>query len=357
MRWVLLGGWLAGALLACAAGGDDGVSPGEGGTGGIALTTGSGTTDPSDFDACATASHEAEPKPLNLYIMFDKSGSMLGPKWAAASDAMERFFMDPQSQGLQIALRFFPEDGCDPGCNVNACAQPQVDLGALTELSAPTDTHEQTLLDAVARATPGGGTPLSAALDGALRFAKNVRDDKPEEASAVVLVTDGEPSDCQESPAYFESSARDALNSHEVLTFAIGLEGSDASLVDAIAQAGGTESGIVIGAGALADQLLQAFTDIRERTVSCNYDLPEVAGGENIDPARVNVLIQPSGASGPEALPQVNGPEACTATGGWYYDDNLDPKDILFCPSTCTAVQGDAGAKVELLFGCESVVR
>jgi len=353
----VLGGWLLVASMACAAGGNDGITRGEGGAGGALLSTGSGDGGPGDFDACAIATHEAEPKPLNLYIMFDKSGSMLGPKWAAASDAMQRFFMDPQSSGLQVALRFFPDDGCDPGCSISSCAEPMVELGALTELSAPTDTHEQTLLEAVGRATPGGGTPLSAALDGALRFAKNVREDKPHEASAVVLVTDGEPSDCQEATAYFEGSARDALISHEVLTFAIGLEGSDASLVNAIAQAGGTEAGILIGDGALSEQLLQAFTDIRERTVACNYDLPDTAGGDNIDPAMVNVLVLPTGASAPETVPQVNGAEACSKSGGWYYDDNLDPKDILFCPSTCTAVQSDVGAQVELLFGCESVVR
>lgn len=345
-----------GSALACAAGGGDGLVRGGVGGGG-SLLAGSGGGGPGSFAACAIAQHDAEPKPLNLYIMFDKSGSMLGPKWAAASEAMQRFFMDPASGGLRVALRFFPEDGCDPGCNVSACAEPQVPLGTLTELAAPTDAHEQLLIEAVARAVPGGGTPLSAALDGALRFAEDVKLQAPKEASAVVLVTDGEPSDCQESPAYFETVARDARNQHDVLTFAIGLEGSDAALVDTIAEAGGTETGIAIGDGDLNAELVQAFTDIRERVVACNYDLPDAAGGETIDPERVNVLVLPSGASAPDTIPQVNGAAACNTSGGWYYDDNLAPSGILFCPATCTAVEGDAGARVELLFGCESVVK
>ena len=145
--------------------------------------------------------------------MFDKSGSMAGVRWSQATAALQSFFMDPNSGGLRVALRFFPDDGCDANCNSQACASPKVLLGELTNLSAPTDIHEQALIDAFVDVIPSGGTPLSAALDGSVQWARDLLVMSPKEKTAIVLVTDGDPSDCQEDHSYFESAARDAFNS------------------------------------------------------------------------------------------------------------------------------------------------
>ena len=77
------------------------ASPGDSGDG--------STIDPDA--ACATASEEATLVPVNMIIMFDRSGSMdQSNKWPNATSALTAFFEDPGTAGLRIALRFFPDD-------------------------------------------------------------------------------------------------------------------------------------------------------------------------------------------------------------------------------------------------------
>lgn len=342
------------SFAACSAG--NGGADGNGGGGGLDfMPTGSGGG-PGPHSECAIGTDEARLVHANLYIMYDKSGSMLGPKWTQSTAALQAFFMDPESAGLRIALRFFPDGACDTGCNVGACAQPLVPLGELTNLSAPTDTHEQALIDAFIGQTPSGGTPLSAALDGAILWAGQVLDTDPYDRAVVVLVTDGEPSDCQDDESYFVNQAQSALSDRGILTFAIGLEGSNASLMNAIASAGGTEQGFFIGTDDFQNELIAALQAIRETAVACEYQVPVQVDGGPVDPAEVNVLYTPSGASSSVTIGQVLDEASCSQTaGGWYYDNPLNPSTIIFCPATCDAVQVDLEAEIELLFGCETI--
>jgi hypothetical protein len=92
--------------------------------------------------------------------------------------------------------------------------------------------------------------------------------------------------------------------------------------------------------------------------ISCEYDIPMIPGGGTIDPNKVNVNYTPGGGGMPQPVGNVPGgqPECQPATGGWYYDNAQMPTKIIMCPSTCTALQSDAQGKVEVLFGCETVV-
>lgn len=54
------------------------------------------------------------------------------------------------------------------------------------------------------------------------------------------------------------------------------------------------------------------------------------------------------------SLPRLAGPAAC-ASGGWFYDDPLEPTTIELCPATCAAVQADKGATLEVLLGCATI--
>jgi hypothetical protein len=65
--------------------------------------------------ACAAETVQAQPLPLDLYIMLDSSGSMdleIGSgnttRWEAVTGALSSFYADPQSDGLGVALQFFP---------------------------------------------------------------------------------------------------------------------------------------------------------------------------------------------------------------------------------------------------------
>lgn len=91
--------------------------------------------------------------------------------------------------------------------------------------------------------------------------------------------------------------------------------------------------------------------------VSCVYDIPPPPGGETIDYNRVNVEYTPAPGSNPETIFFVPGGEAsCGPGGGWYYDDDTNPTQILFCDATCTYVQLSTQGSVDVKFGCATVV-
>ena len=79
-------------------------------------------------------------------------------------------------------------------------------------------------------------------------------------------------------------------------------------------------------------------------------------GTSNLTELRLRGKGLPQGTGDPITIGQVPSESHCAPeTGGWYYDDPLDPKQILFCPSTCEAIRMDADAEVQLLIGCETI--
>lgn len=89
---------------------------------------------------------------------------------------------------------------------------------------------------------------------------------------------------------------------------------------------------------------------------ACDWAIPAAPEGQSIDYKSVNVRY--TSASGFAArLGIVNSEAECAMVqNGWYYDNPLNPKRILSCPQTCTDVKaGGAQARVEVLFGCETL--
>ena len=96
----------------------------------------------STLDACVMDVKSAALTPVNLVIMYDKSGSMGNPeehasfdpakRWLPAGTALKAFATDPSSAGISASLAFFPLDG-DVGV---ACGgdykTPKVSLTPLT---------------------------------------------------------------------------------------------------------------------------------------------------------------------------------------------------------------------------------
>lgn len=339
----------------------DPVAVGPAGSGGEGSTLDAGDgvmTGGLDPDAaCATSSAEAELVPVNMLILFDRSSSMDDQnKWGNATAAMIAFFQNPGTAGLRVALRFFPDWLCsDSLCSADFCSQTTVALAPLTADPAPTDQQESALIGSIVTTatTPDGGTPLSAALGGGEIWAKAYRASHPDEKTVVVLVTDGEPSGCDQDIGHIAKLASDASAQSGVLTFAVGLAGSHQSDMDAIAKAGQTSKGFFIGNGNAQGELLAAMQAIQKSQVACQFVMPESSNGAAIDPGLVNVDYSPGGGGAPVTFGQVPAAGACTAMkGGWFYDDPAKPATINLCPVTCASIQADTKAKIAILFGC-----
>lgn len=302
--------------------------------------------------SCAKESKTAILVPVNMFLVFDKSGSMLdGGKWASAKNALKKFFQDPKVAGLRVAIRFFPDTTCDaPECDIDACTQPQVKVGKLIAAEAPEDKHEAALLMAINGAAPVGGTPMYAALGGAEQAASIHLSHNPSHKAAVVLVTDGEPNGCETDIDKIAGLAQQAFNTFAVTTYVVGLDGSNKEQLDKIAVAGQTGSAFYLGDGDVEKALLQAFYTIQGKGLACQFKLPT---DETVDYGLVNVLYSATKNGKKELIGHVKGPEDCPDDGdAWYYNHPHVPDAILLCPSSCERVETDPDGKLEVVFGC-----
>src|SRR5690606_6638869 len=113
--------------------------------------------------ACALYEEQAVIKPLNLYIMYDKSSSMAGTKWEAAKAGLAAFVADVDSTGVNVGLRFFPRAASGAAeCDQNAYKDPTVPFGPLPDNAAA-------IINAIEAEAPNGfGTPIYPALGGAI---------------------------------------------------------------------------------------------------------------------------------------------------------------------------------------------
>jgi hypothetical protein len=366
--------------------------------------------------ACGTGSATAMQKQVNMFVMYDRSWSMWacgdsgetnsacesGPtRWDLTSEALKLFFQDPQAADLHVALRFFPDDrpapgctgyptigvgqppfgmggapgmggttgaGATPNCDVDACAQPLVDLAPLTVEAAPLDAHEAALVAAVDAATPPGpeqpnpnpATPTSAALGGATQWAIAHQTANPDQQTVIVLITDGEPYGCDTNNTNIANLAATAYESG-VLTYVIGLGGLNAAVLDQIAALGGTSQAITVASGDTSTQdLLDALLAIRGMKLSCEFAIPQqTSGGSTIDPRLINVNYSsgdPAAGATTTQFGMVADASACGTDLGWYFDDPTNPTAIILCPAACTTVSNDPEAHIELLAGCEPVI-
>jgi hypothetical protein len=103
------------------------------------------------------------------------------------------------------------------------------------------------------------------------------------------------------------------------------------------------------------DQLAEQIIDGSE-PIPCQWQIPEPPMGEVLDPDLVNVEFIDIDVGMPEPIYHVDDAAACDPViGGWYYDDNDAPKNIILCPVSCDDVSAAAeGSEINLLFGCET---
>jgi len=92
--------------------------------------------------------------------------------------------------------------------------------------------------------------------------------------------------------------------------------------------------------------------------LSCELAIPPPSTG-TLDPTAVNVNIVAGTTT--TLVPKVTGAGACGIGLGWYYDSETAPKKIILCPAACdlanSSVGVDKAGKIDVLFGCKSVIK
>jgi len=330
---------------------------------------------PCGAPVCQSSYVEANIPTVNMYIMFDRSGSMEGTRWDLTTGALRGFIRDPASAGMRVALRFFPStvSGYECGgytCTDEGCKPPQVDLGALLDAQTTDDTcsnmpadcgatadlQECELVKAIRCTSPNGWTPLLRALGGATDRMGDHAWSYPMERSVVVLVTDGYPEgswsypyECRSPDSdYFVTKAESAYKDYGVLTYTVNVVGGDETLMQAIATAGHGEYFYVSDANA-KDELTDALNQIRENSVSCDLLLDATMG---IDPDEVQLSFTDGGGTTSQFTQVTSASECGTLDSSWHFDDNVNPTKVVLCPETCARVRSDIDSKLELVVGC-----
>lgn len=126
-----------------------------------------------------------------------------------------------------------------------------------------------------------------------------------------------------------------------------------------VKKTGGVRAKICDGAAAWApfwDAVATAV--VKTSKIACDLTIPVPASG-TLDPGAVNVQVTAGGAT--TKLAKVPDAAGCGAGPGWYYDSELDPKKVILCPSSCAdankVVGAAKGGAIEVLFGCQTIIR
>ena len=86
----------------------------------------------------------------------------------------------------------------------------------------------------------------------------------------------------------------------------------------------------------------------------CEFPIPEPMGMD-LDFGKVNLEITFNGMQ--QLIPKVASLAECmNVPDGWFYDDEMNPLNIILCPKTCMKVQSDDMAGIDVQFGCETLI-
>jgi Mg-chelatase subunit ChlD len=347
-----------GSTTTAGTGGNNTGTGGAGTAGGTNTGTGGGSIidlDAGDSDVieilddastCVGTNAAAQQIPVDMIVLFDRSGSMDdGVKWPQAKAGLKTFIQDPASAGISVGLLYFPNDNADD-CIPADYAQLEVPLGVLPGNAQP-------LVSYIDAKDIGGATPTWGALKGTLQYATAYQTTNPTHKVVVVLATDGDPTECTiEDIATIAALAKSAHNYNGVQTYALAMSGATVSALDQIAAAGGTTKSYDITTN--VSGFSAAMASIRNKAAACEFIIPPPPAGQQLDTGKINVNYTPSGSTTKVTLPNVVSAAACGNSSAWYYDNNVSPKKVLLCPKACAKIQADPGAQVNVAFGCKT---
>jgi len=252
-------------------------------------------------------------------------------------------------------------------CDTDTYAEPAVAIATLPAV-APA------VITAITDHEPDGNTPSAPALAGAIQQAHDWAVAQADHQVAVVLATDGLPSECIADPdgdpggilGVTAAAAAGLTGTPSIRTFVIGVFASDETdapgNLDQIAKAGGTKQAFIVTTGNADDvqeQFVAALDSIRGSGISCELQIPMPTAGTT-DFGRVNVFFTEADGDSAEVLYYAGDEAGCeSGKGDWYYgeDDDGHPTKIIACPATCARFQAASGGKVTIGVGCLTVVR
>lgn len=342
-------------------------SSGIGGEGGFVLagSGGSNTGAGGVGGGCASVSQTAENQavPVDIIWAVDTSDSMVG-ELKATRDNLNQFAQAILNAGIDVHVVLIskpgdPDDGDifnpDPGL----CIGPPLATGACPGGSNP--PKFQHVENGV-----GSNNALNKLIDNYPNYKGTLRQNA---VKYFAVVTDDDATDGPNNSASAFINNVNALDPgwfDQWKFFGVFCTGSCGVFL-ACADTGDVYNQLVAQKGGIAGDLCGgnsngfasvfaalAQTVVQSKTLDCSWKIPPPPDGQSFDKNKVNVEY--TGSGGKAQVYYVPDPAMCGPQGGWYYDDPTNPTTIKVCPTTCSTFQADLMGKVDILFGCDTVV-
>jgi hypothetical protein len=356
-------------------GGFSGTGAPSGASGSNAETSGGGgagtSLEPADCvpaavqNGCVGERYVGETLPLDIYVMFDQSGSMSTVEQGgvtridAVRAAMSAFMRDRASAGLSLGIGYFGQEPigettCDPADYASA----DVDIGPLSK-------NAQAIAASLAARRPTGETPSGSAIRGACGYTKAWKAAHPGRDVVILLVTDGEPKApvtcgdagtgacCPTLSDAVTATSECLAGTQAIKTFVLGV-GPYLGNLNQIAAAGGTKQAFLVSGGDVPAKVLDALNAIRVAAqVPCELAIPDPPTGHVLDLTRVNV-VRTSIRCESATIGYRESGSTCDSTGGWYFDDPNAPMKVVLCKASCNDVSMP-GEQLSFSLGCDRV--
>ena len=300
---------------------------------------------PPTASFCEEKAYDSGPTDLSIFVVLDKSGSMLeDERWSSVAAAFSAFVDDPKAAGLGVGLLYYPLSAAG-NCAFDDYSVPSVPLAKLPGNAAAVKAS-------LAQVVPFGETPTLPALRGGIEYSRGVAIANPKERVVIALVTDGAPNACDstaEKVAALEQEA--ATTDPKVLTYVIGLATGYTDEIALMASAGGTGKPILVDDGASAAQtLVDAMLSLKIAQEKCVFGVPIPPGAApKATDLSVRYRLTPGGADKEIAIVA----DFASCSGEAFFPDDLDaPGSVTLCPAACEAVHGTVTSQVTVTAGC-----
>jgi hypothetical protein len=275
-----------------------------------------------------------------------------GTVWSQMQSGLTGFFTNPLNATTRSTLTFFPDapvfPATTPDCNTTTCStascSPRVTLNFANQSLFVTAT--------LAAAPAATGPPTSAGYAGMINTATPYSTSATylSDTHIAVLVLANDVANCNPSVTALATAAAAALANNKIRTFVIGI-GVPSTTTSAIAAAGGGQAFDLVPNATLGANLAAALTSIRQSIFPCSYGLPAAGLFDPTNPALTYVFGAPGPVMGvPQG--QVANLAACGPTGGFYYDNNLNPTQVILCPGLCTTYRATLYSAIKLVISC-----
>ncbi len=133
-----------------------------------------------------------------------------------------------------------------------------------------------------------------------------------------------------------------------IRTYIIGVD-VDKFNLDAVAQAGGTNTATIVDTAGAVDKFVTAMINITNANINCDLALPSPPANQVLDPNKVQVVYKPFQGTNQEIPAAASGGGCSGANGGWYFDNPTNPTKITLCPCSCANL---GAGSIEVRFGC-----